>query len=159
MKKLLSAMAALCLTAGVAQACPSWANNGQTDVMSGPSLRGGGNSYRVVAGGSEQLIGCGIPFGSDSGQGYVTRDPDFTFQIDNLGSSKLILSTYSECDSVLVINTGGANWYYDDDDNTDSYLDSRIILTRPGSGVFDIWIGTHDGSYCDAVLNVQTVPR
>lgn len=159
MKKVFIAAVSAALCAGAAQACPSWQNNGQTDRMSGPSLRGGGNSYRVVAGGDQALQGCGIPFGSDRGDGYVMRDPDFTFQIDNLGSSKLILSTYSECDSVLVINTGGANWYYDDDDNSDSYLDSRIILTRPGSGVFDIWVGTHDGSYCDAILNVQTVSR
>lgn len=159
MKYLISFATALCLSAGVAQACPSWANNGREARMTGAELRGGGQSFNVVAGGDQRLAGCGIPFGSDRGDGYVMRDPDFTFQITGLQNSKLIISTVSECDSVLVINTGGANWYYDDDDNPSSYLDSRIVLTRPGDGIFDIWVGTHDGSYCDSYLNVQTVPR
>lgn len=159
MRKTFIITAAFCLSAGLAQACPSWANNGQEAVLNGAQLRGGGQSFNVVAGGDQRLVGCGIPFGSDRGDGYVMRDPDFTFQINGLSRSKLAISTYSECDSVLVINTGGANWYYDDDDNSDSYLDSRIILTRPGDGIFDIWVGTHDGSYCDAMLNVQTLPR
>ena len=55
------------------------------------------------------------------------------------------------------INTGAANWYYDDDDNGN--LDARITLTRPSNGWMDIWVGTHDGSVCDAVLTLETFNR
>lgn len=146
-----------CWASGAALACPSWDNEGANDSMTGSGLSGGGDNYRVVAGGTERLRGCGIRFGSDSGDGSVARDPDFTFYINGLSGRKLVFSTYSECDSVLLINTGTATWYYDDDDNTASALDARIVLTRPQNGRFDVWVGTHDGSYCDAVLNVQTV--
>lgn len=155
--KTLLISAAFACTAAAATACPSWNNSGQYDSMSGRGLSGGGQSYSVVAGGSERLRGCGIRFGSDSGDGSVARDPDFTFEINGLSGRQLVFSTYSDCDSVLLINTGTATWYYDDDDNTSSYLDARIILTRPQDGRFDVWVGTHDGSYCDATLNVQTI--
>lgn len=145
--------------AGGALACPSWANNGQQAILSGPDLAGNGRSFAVAAGGTERLTGCGIPFGSDQGDGYVTRDPDFTFDISGMSGRKLVLSTYSECDSVLVINTGTESWFYDDDDNGDSALDARIVLSRPRDGIYDVWVGTHDGSVCDAFLVVQTARR
>lgn len=157
--KTIALSAALFLGATAVSACPSWDNNGRTARFTGSGLSGGGTNIEVAAGGTERLRGCGINFGSDSGDGYVTRDPDFTFQISGLSGRQLVFSTYSECDSVLVINTGAANWYYDDDDNTGSALDARIILTRPRDGVYDVWIGTHDGSVCDAFLNVQTIGR
>lgn len=159
MKSFATMLAAAMCLAGAADACPSWANDGQRASFSGSELRGGGKALRVVAGGDQRLIGCGIPFGSDNGDGYVTRDPDFTFDMRGLRGYKLVLSTYSECDSVLVINTGTDSWFYDDDDNSDSALDSRIILTRPRDGIYDVWIGTHDGSVCDAMLALQTIPR
>lgn len=159
MKKIIGLSAAMVVLGGAAMACPSWENNGATASFTGSGLRNGGTNLEVVAGGSERLRGCGINFGSDSGDGSVQRDPDFTFEISGLANKQLVFSTYSECDSVLVINTGNANWFYDDDDNTASSLDARIILTRPRDGIYDVWIGTHDGSYCDAYLNVQTISR
>lgn len=159
MRKIFALSAALAFVGAAASACPSWQNNGRTASFTGSGLSGGGRTVEIAAGGTQRLRGCGINFGSDSGDGYVTRDPDFTFRIDGLSGRQLVFSTYSECDSVLVINTGNANWYYDDDDNTASALDARIILTRPRDGVYDVWVGTHDGSVCNAYLNVQTVRR
>jgi len=49
------------------------------------------------------------------------------------------------------------NWFYDDDDNGN--LDPRIVLTRPSNGIIDIWVGTYDGEYCDAVLSLETFRR
>ena len=34
-----------------------------------------------------------------------------------MGAYSLVISTVSDCDSILLINTGTATWYYDDDDN------------------------------------------
>jgi hypothetical protein len=53
-----------------------------------------------------------------------------------------------------LINTASVNWYYDDDDNGD--LDPKIVLTRPADGYLDIWVGTYDGAYCDAILSLET---
>jgi hypothetical protein len=63
----------------------------------------------------------------------------------------------SECDAALLINTASANWYYDDDDNGD--LDPKIVLTRPANGRIDIWIGTYDGEFCNAQLQLETFDR
>ena len=51
------------------------------------------------------------------------------------------------------------NSIYDDDDNTNSPGDPRISLTRPANGRIDIWVGTYDGSVCDATLNLETFYR
>ena len=67
------------------------------------------------------------------------------------------LKVVSECDSVLLVNTGAMNWYYDDDDNGN--LDALITLTRPSNGWLDVWVGTHDGEVCDAVLSLETFDR
>ena len=74
-----------------------------------------------------------------------------------MGRYKLAISVVSRCDAALLINTGSVNWFYDDDDNGN--LDPRIVLTRPSNGIIDIWVGTYDGDYCDAVLSMETFSR
>lgn len=69
----------------------------------------------------------------------------------------LVISVVSRCDAALLINTGNRNWFYDDDDNGN--LDPRIVLTRPSNGIIDVWVGTYDGEYCDAVLSMETFRR
>ncbi|MBK4217997.1 hypothetical protein JJJ17_18875 [Paracoccus caeni] len=110
--------------------------------------------FPVAAGGSSRLSSCGIRFLSDTGDGYVTQAPDFTFTINKLSGYQLEFRVESECDAVLVINTGDANWYYDDDDAGN--IDPQIRLTRPSEGIYDVWIGTYDGKTCSARLIVET---
>ena len=43
------------------------------------------------------------------------------------------------------------------DDNGN--LDPRIVLTRPIDGRIDIWIGTYDGEYCNAQLQMETFDK
>ena len=100
------------------------------------------------------MLNCGIRPRTDRGRGYFTSTPDFTFRLWGLDGYSLVISVVSECDSALLINTGQANWYYDDDDNGN--LDARISLTRPSNGWLDVWVGTHDGSVCDAILSLET---
>jgi len=144
------------LTAGAAAACPNYNLYGATYELTGRSLYTE-QSVDVRAGGDRSILGCGIRFGSDRGRGYVTEAPDFSLRLSGMGNYQLAISVISRCDSILLINTGAANWYYDDDDNGN--LDARITLSRPSNGWMDIWVGTHDGSVCDATLYLETFNR
>ncbi|HGG06100.1 MAG TPA: hypothetical protein ENK28_11640 [Aliiroseovarius sp.] len=137
-------------------ACPNYNLYGDTYELTGRSMYNT-QSVNVRAGGDQSITGCGIRFGSDRGRGYVTQAPDFSLKLSGMGGYKLSVSVVSKCDSILLINTGAANWFYDDDDNGN--LDAKIVLTRPSNGWLDIWVGTHDGSVCDATLYLETFRR
>ncbi len=157
MKKrfVLAALAALFI-GPAAQACPDYNLYGDTYELNGADLVGG-QYVDLRAGGDQSITGCGIRFGSDRGRGYVTRAPDFSIKLHGMGRYKIRFTVRSACDSILLINTGAANWYYDDDDAGN--LDATILLTRPSNGWMDIWVGTHDGSVCDARLYLETFRR
>lgn len=152
---VLVALAAL-LFGSAAMACPNYNLYGDTYELTGRSMYNT-QSVNVRAGGDQSITGCGIRFGSDRGRGYVTQAPDFSLKLSGMGGYKLSVSVVSKCDSILLINTGAANWFYDDDDNGN--LDAKIVLTRPSNGWLDIWVGTHDGSVCDATLYLETFRR
>lgn len=149
---LFGAVIALFLIlAGTALACPDW--------RQGPTaghLRYAGSdlwdakAFDVVAGGDQYLDPCNIRHASsgERATGYVAYAPDF--ELEYLGGSgyQLELKVVSECDSTLLINTGGGNWYFDDDDMGNG--DARICLTRPSKGTYDIWIGTYGSNTCNA---------
>ncbi len=139
-----------------AMACPNYNLYGDTYELTGRSLLGG-QYVNVRAGGDRSILGCGIRFGSDRGRGYVTQAPDFSLKLSGMERYRIQFRVVSRCDSILLINTGAANWYYDDDDNGN--LDARITLSRPSNGWMDIWVGTHDGSVCDATLYIETFRR
>ncbi|KAA9009257.1 hypothetical protein [Histidinibacterium aquaticum] len=161
MKSILFALAAAFgVSAGAAAACPDYSNAGVSQYQaSGPQLRSPA-FFNVVAGGQNNLGNCSHIYtrlGSDQleyGQSYFTTQPDFSFYLSQMGGHRLVISVVSECDAALLINTGTANWYFDDDDNGN--LDPRISLTRPSNGRIDIWVGTFDGEYCDAQLRMET---
>ncbi len=141
-----------------AQACPNF-NMAAAEAYraSGSQLRQR-QDFRVVAGGENYIWNCpGINPQSDRGAGYFPTQPDFSFDLSGMSSLQLVISVVSQCDAALLINTGAVNWYYDDDDNGN--LDPRIVLTRPSNGRIDIWIGTYDGEYCNAVLSMETFGR
>ena len=149
----LAAATLLCIGAA-AQACPDWRQNGAGGSYTGQELYTP-RQFRVTAGGPHALSRCGaIRPRTDRGEGYFTAAPDFTLQTPGLNGYRLEVRVESECDSALLINTPAGNWYYDDDDNGN--LDAKISLTNPSSGILDIWVGTHDGAYCDAVLTLET---
>lgn len=111
----------------------------------------------VQAGGDQQIGNCSIKFGSDRGTGWVTKAPDFSVELAGMQNYSLEISVISECDAILLINTGSVNWYYDDDDNGN--YDPKIWLSRPSNGWLDIWVGTHNGVVCDAQLTLETFNR
>ncbi|MCU0856613.1 MAG: hypothetical protein MUF63_17585 [Rhodobacteraceae bacterium] len=144
------------LWAGAAAACPDVTAYGARYDLSGKTLYVA-QQFPVQAGGDQSIGACGIVPETDKGQGYVISAPDFSMQLSGMAPYQLVISVVSACDSVLLVNTASQNWYYDDDDNGN--LDARIVLTRPADGWLDIWVGTHDGASCDAVLTLETFDR
>ena len=137
-------------------ACPNTNLYGDTYELNGADLYNP-QTVSLIAGGDQQISGCGIKFGSDRGTGYVTVEPDFSLNLSGMQNYALEISVISQCDSILLINTGSVNWFYDDDDNGN--LDAKITLTRPSNGWLDIWVGTHNGALCDAELTLETFKR
>jgi hypothetical protein len=152
-------LAASCGMCTAASACPNpnLADNYGTYAATGAQLYEK-QSYNLQAGGDQRITDCSnVRPRTDRGDGYVTSSPDFSFSLSGMGRYTLILSVISQCDSVLLINTGSTSWYYDDDDNGNA--DARISLTRPANGRIDVWVGTYDGTLCDAQLSLETFYR
>lgn len=161
MRNKILVAAAFCLaTAGystLAQACPDYTISGETYQASGSEFYTP-RTFEVIAGGDTRLTACPhIDPLTDVGSGYVMTRPDFTFSLSGMSAYTLEISVVSKCDSMLLVNTGRANWYYDDDDNGN--YDPKIVLTRPSDGWLDIWVGTYDGQYCNAILRMETFYR
>lgn len=160
MKTILMALAATLGFGGAAVACPNY------NITAAEQFNGNGSQlrspafYDVIAGGDNYIWNCpGINPQSDRGAGYFPSQPDFRFQLSGMSGLRLEISVVSDCDAALLINTGSATWYYDDDDNRRSPLDPSIMLTRPANGFIDIWVGTYDGEYCNAQLRMETFSR
>lgn len=159
MKKTIFVLALLAggAVASGAMACPDYNQSGPGGDLSGSQLAKG-VSYNVTAGGDNYIWDCpNVRPNTDRGAGYFPTPPDFTFSISGMEGRQLVIAVQSNCDAALLINTASANWYYDDDDNGNS--DPRIVLTRPANGWLDIWVGTYDGQFCDAVLQMQSFRR
>ncbi len=141
-----------------AAACPDYTLWGEQYEVSAKELYAP-KEVSVVAGGNFNLQKCGIRARNWTGAmpGFVIDKPDFSISVKGLSGFQLEFRVVSECDSTLLINTAGANWYFDDDDNEESPGDPKIRLTRPsGDGVYDIWIGTYDGQQCNARLVLES---
>lgn len=158
MRLFLIAILAFLGLSSAAQACPDYRIWGNKSYNFSGRQMWQRQDFDVVAGGENYIWNCrGINPGTDRGAGYFTTTPDFSFDISGMGGLQLVISVVSQCDAALLINTASGNWYYDDDDNGN--LDPRIVLTRPANGIIDVWVGTYDGDYCDAVLSMETFSR
>ena len=159
MRRLLIALVmANFLGVGAAFACPNF------NAAAQEAYRGAGRdfyqpkAFEVRAGGDNYIWDCpNVRPGTDTGAGYFPTAPDFSFQLTGMGRYKLEVRVVSNCDSALLINTSSSNWYYDDDDNGN--YDPKIVLTRPSDGRIDVWVGTFDGEYCDAQLQLESFDR
>jgi hypothetical protein len=76
-------------------------------------------------------------------KGFITEAPDyrvnFTAGADGL---PLIISAASAADVTLVVNGPDGSWYCDDDGGVIG-LNPMVLFATPGSGQYDIWIGTY----------------
>ena len=158
LKSIFATIALVFVWSTAALACPDYNIAPQASYQASGQQLYQKRGFDVVAGGNHYIWDCRhIRPGTDTGAGYFPAAPDFSFQLSGMNRYQLVISVISECDAALLINTASANWYYDDDDNGN--LDPRIVLTRPINGRIDIWIGTYDGDYCNAQLQMETFDR
>lgn len=154
---LAAAAVGFCAVSGAAQACPSFANQGNEvyDVVGTVTPTG----FSVVAGGNFDTEFCpGInPVNAPSAHGFVIAQPDFSFLLSGAPGSTVAISTSSpnaSCDTVLLANTPTTDWYFNDDT---SGLQSYIEMPNVPEGRLDVWVGTFDGSFCDTNLIIEVV--
>lgn len=107
--------------------------------------------FDVVAGGDMQLTRCGLV----DGYGTIVNYPDFALNLAASSGADLVigLEGQNNCDTILVVNDAGNNWYYNDDHEG---LSSQIRLPRAGDGQYHIWAGTWGDDLCYATLTLRT---
>jgi len=135
------AVAAFAVPSGVATtavACPDWQGQpyfGQIELFAGfqpdPYVR------NVTAGGTQRLENCGF-----NATGFVTSRPDFDLYWRG-NSSQLTIAVESAADAILLVNAPDGSWHYSDDYRGTS---PAITFINPMEGLYDIWIGSYDGS-------------
>ena len=139
MRRFLAALAALLtLAAAPVLACPDWQGRpyfGQIELFAGftpdPYVR------NITAGGTQNLAGCGL-----NASGYVTVRPDFDLYWRG-GAAQLTIAVEARADAILLVNAPDGSWWYSDD-----YRGSNPAITfySPQEGLYDIWVGSYDGS-------------
>ena len=136
--KIAAFTAAVAFLAAPAMACPDWQGApyfGQIDLSAGfqpdPYVR------NVTAGGTQRLENCGF-----DATGFVTSRPDFDLYW-NGSSAQITIALESNADTILLVNAPDGTWHYSDD-----YRGSNpaVVFNNPQVGLYDIWIGSYDGS-------------
>jgi hypothetical protein len=76
-------------------------------------------------------------------RGFITDAPDYRVNF-TAGSAglPLIISAASSADVTLIVNGPDAQWYCDDDGGV-AGLNPMVMFATPGSGQYDIWVGTY----------------
>lgn len=142
MKRLLLALVgAVLIGGGVAQACPDWRGAPHFgDIQLRAGFQPDPYSRAITAGGSHNVGRCL----GNGWAGFVTRRPDFDLYWQG-SSAQLSIIVDAAVDTVLLVNGPDGTWYYNDDL---SQNDRRSVITIewPQEGLYDIWIGTYDGS-------------
>lgn len=106
-------------------------------------------SVEIAAGGSidaQQSV-------SDACRGTVASAPDVNLTY-SAGSFPLYISVTSDADTTLVINAPDGTWHCNDDY---SGFDPAVTFSNPGSGLYNIWVGTYSSSagLPDAMVHVS----
>ena len=134
-------------------ACPDWNFQGARIDGSGPSM-GLGSSYSLTAMGGADLFNCiGIP----AGRGYAPQAPQYSFHLSGMSGYELDLSVQADCDTVMVVNSADATWYFDDDSGGSLNPALRIPGGAGLEGRLDVWVGTYGGGSCPATLTARSV--
>lgn len=133
-----------------AWACPDFRLNG-TQLSYTASQLYTPQTVSRIAGGNVDLANCmSIP-----GLGHVMQAPDFTMNYTaDRPMQRLEIRTNTACDSILLVNLPNGTWLYDDDSN--GALDAKIIVPAPQAGVYDIWVGTRFGGFCQGTMTLET---
>ncbi len=127
------------VAASPAIACPNWQSAPSFGTL---TLNAGFQpdpiSYNITAGGTSDLRRCF----STGESGYVTNRPDFDLHWGG-SSRQLTIAVQANADAVLLVNAPDGSWYYSDDYRG---TNPAITFINPQQGLYDIWIGSYDGS-------------
>lgn len=126
--------------AAPALACPDWKaapHFGTIDLRAG--FEPDPHVQRITAGGTTDLRRCF----STGEAGFVTTRPDFDLNWYGQSDRLTIAAQVPGADAILLVNTPSGEWYYSDDERGS---DPALTFTDPEPGLYDIWIGTYDGS-------------
>jgi len=80
--------------------------------------------------------------------GYVSTAPDFDLYYTP-GTYSLTIKAESSEDIILLINTPGGEWLFNDDFDG---LNPGITIDTPEEGLYNIWIGSYNSEPVDATL-------
>lgn len=141
MKRLIAAIACTLAIATTAEACPDW--RGQPhfgEIRLGAGFSPDPYSRSITAGGTTNIGPCL----GNNWAGFVTARPDFDLYWSG-STAQLSIVVDAAADTILLVNGPDGTWYYNDDL---SQNDRRSVITieRPKEGLYDIWIGSYDGS-------------
>lgn len=139
---------ASCVGTAVAQNTSLRANYGEITLESGftPDPR----VIRLSAGGniSARRAGSGC-------NGFITNAPDVRLHFE-AGDLPLIISVDAGSDTTLVVNGPDGEFYCDDDSGEGT--NPSIRLNNPGSGRYEIWVGTYSsGNSQPARLHISEI--
>lgn len=118
------------------------------DPWTFPLTAGGGRNPINVA---DLGIRDGLT-GERCGRAFVTRRPDFHFDLPQSAALPLLrfyVITDSGSDATLMINEPGGRWRCNDDHHREAWghsLTPAIDFANPLPGRYDLWVGTFDAS-------------
>jgi hypothetical protein len=136
-RTILAALSLACVT-GPALAQDTSANPTYTTMNLQAGFPNDPRTVNVESGGNIDAshLGSGCA-------GFIARAPDVRVNY-RAGSLPLIFSVAADADTTLVVNGPDGRWYCDDDSGEGN--NPSVRFTSPGSGQYDVWIGTYGGS-------------
>lgn len=97
-------------------------------------------NINVVSGGNIDARNLGLGPGC---VGFVTRTPDFIFNLTGQ-SSNLRLYVTGSGDTTLLVNTGSGRWVCNDD--SFNGLNPTVTIPNAPGGQYDVWIGSYSAT-------------
>ena len=133
-----AAAVGITLAALPALACPDWQGAPHFgEIRLGAGFQPDPHVRNITAGGTINLQNCGVDWA-----GYVTRRPDFDLYWEG-SSAQLTIAVQAGADAILLVNAPDGTWYYNDDYRG---TNPAVRFDNPQPGLYDIWIGSYDGS-------------
>ena len=142
MRIIMAALATLFIGSVSAAACPV-VSVGVTELYVSEADLASPFGASVVAGGDQNLANCGYA------GGFVISQPDFSVNLADVSGPLQVSVASPDCDTVLLVNAPDGSWWYNDDSGESLEPWMQVDVTP---GRMDVWVGTYDGSFCDATL-------
>ena len=159
--KIKIAVILLALSAVPAVACPGSGGGTQAIAPDGDVAMGdevyadAARQYSVIADGDFDVSGCGGDLAQITG--YFTTQPSLDFELSYLGGLRLTFSVSAKCPAALLVyNHADAYWDLGNWISVDPNARAELSIMNPSDGMYSVWVGTTDGTSCDAVVTLTT---